>query len=88
MAWRGFGAVDGSGTASRVCVRIRFRRPGRSAVSAEQWYYDIAEGRAVQGKVTNWDNRMGPYDTRGEAEAALAKAKARNEAWDAEDEKD
>ena len=28
---------------------------------------------------------MGPYATRGEAEAALAKAKARNEAWDAQD---
>ena len=38
--------------------------------------------------MTNWDNRMGPYATRAEAEAALAKARARNEAWDAEDEKD
>ena len=57
-------------------------------MSDEQWYYDIATGQAQQGKVTNWDNRMGPYATRAEAEAALAKAKARNEAWDAEDEKD
>ena len=56
-------------------------------MSEEQWYYDIAKGQAVQGKVASWDNRMGPYATRGEAEAALAKAKARNEAWDAEDEK-
>lgn len=57
-------------------------------MTEEQWYYDIALGKAVQGKVTNWDNRMGPYATSGEAEAALAKAKSRNEAWDAEDEKD
>ncbi|WP_017835601.1 hypothetical protein [Dietzia sp. UCD-THP] len=57
-------------------------------MSEEQWYYDIGTGQALQGKVTNWDNRMGPYATRGEAEAALAKAKARNEAWDAQDEKD
>ncbi|MBB1039835.1 MULTISPECIES: SPOR domain-containing protein [unclassified Dietzia] len=57
-------------------------------MTEEQWYYDIALGKAVQGKVTNWDNRMGPYATRDEAEAALAKAKSRNEAWDAEDEKD
>ena len=57
-------------------------------MSEEQWYYDIATGQALQGKVTNWDNRMGPYATRAEAEAALAKAKARNEAWDAEDEQD
>ena len=34
------------------------------------------------GQVYVWGNA-----TRGEAEAALAKAKARNEAWDAEDEK-
>lgn len=57
-------------------------------MSDEQWYYDTAEGRAVQGKVTNWDNRMGPYSSRGEAEAALAKAKARNDEWDAQDEDD
>ncbi|MCT1710754.1 SPOR domain-containing protein [Dietzia cinnamea] len=57
-------------------------------MSEEQWYYDIATGQALQGKVTNWDSRMGPYATRAEAEAALAKARARNEAWDAEDEKD
>ena len=54
-------------------------------MSDEQWYYDTATGEAVQGKVKNWENRMGPYATRAEAEAALARAKARNEAWDAED---
>ena len=37
-------------------------------MSEEQWYYDIATGQALQGKVTNWDNRMGPYATRAEAE--------------------
>ena len=57
-------------------------------MSDEQWYFDIASGEAVQGKVAGWENRMGPYATRGEAEAALAKAKARNEAWDAQDEED
>jgi hypothetical protein len=51
----------------------------------DKWYYDTEKGQAVQGKVTNWDNRMGPYDTRGEAEAALEKAKARNAEWDAQD---
>lgn len=54
-------------------------------MSEEQWYYDVATGEATKGKVTGWENRMGPYATRGEAEAALAKAKARNEAWDAQD---
>lgn len=54
-------------------------------MSDEQWYYDIKQGRAVQGKVTNWDSRMGPYATRGQAEAALERARARNDAWDAQD---
>ena len=54
-------------------------------MSDEKWYYDTAKGEAVQGKVTNWDDRMGPYDTRAEAEAALEKAKARNAEWDAQD---
>ena len=54
-------------------------------MSEEQWYYDIATGQAQQGKVTNWDNRMGPYATRGVAVAALGKEKARNESWDAQD---
>ena len=57
-------------------------------MSDEQWYYDLATGQAVQGRVSRWDNRMGPYATRGEAEAALARAKSRNEFWDAQDEKD
>lgn len=54
-------------------------------MSDDQWYYDVATGEATQGKVTGWENRMGPYATRGEALAALEKAKARNEAWDAQD---
>lgn len=54
----------------------------------DKWYYDLATGEATQGKVTGWENRMGPYGSRGEAEAALARAKARNESWDAQDEDD
>lgn len=54
----------------------------------EQWYYDLEKRRAVQGKVTGWQNRMGPYATRAEAEAALDRAEARNEAWDAQDDED
>lgn len=57
-------------------------------MSGEKWYYDTEKGQAVQGKVTNWDTRMGPYDSRAEAEAALDRARARNEEWDAQDEHD
>lgn len=53
---------------------------------AEEWYFDTETGQAEQGKATGWENRMGPYATKAEAENALERAKERNEAWDAQDE--
>ena len=50
---------------------------------AEEWYFDTETGQAEQGKATGWENRMGPYATKAEAENALERAKERNEAWDA-----
>lgn len=50
-----------------------------------QYYYDLGTGEITQGKVRGAANRMGPYDSREEAEQALAAAAARNEAWEAED---
>ncbi|HLS49674.1 MAG TPA: hypothetical protein VK024_06740 [Actinomycetaceae bacterium] len=49
------------------------------------YYYDLATGEITRGKVRGATNRMGPYDTREEAEQALAAAAQRNEAWEAED---
>lgn len=54
----------------------------------EQWYYDTATGKVTQGAESGWDNRMGPYATREEAEHAIKIAKARNEAADAYDAED
>ena len=37
----------------------------------EQFYYNPTTGEVTQGKEAAWDNRMGPYATREEAESAL-----------------
>lgn len=52
----------------------------------DAWWYDLKSKSAVQdsraGKIAD---RLGPYDSREEAEAALDKVAARNEEADAED---
>ena len=52
----------------------------------EQFYYNPSTGEVTQGKVASWDNRMGPYDTREEAERALETAAQRNQVADDQDE--
>lgn len=52
---------------------------------SEKWFYDTKTGQVSQGKESGWDSRMGPYDTREEAAAALETAKKRNEQADAYD---
>lgn len=52
-------------------------------MAAENEYYFCLKHRAVEP----WDgctsaNRLGPYATRQEAQAALDRVAARNEAWD------
>ena len=52
-------------------------------------YYDNLETHQVeQGKISSYDNRIGPYDTREEAEHAREIAKERNRVADAYDEQD
>lgn len=51
----------------------------------EKWYFDPKTHEVTQGKEGAWENRMGPYDTREEAAAALEIAAARRAAADAED---
>lgn len=48
----------------------------------EKWYYDLATRQVAQGKKASGHNRMGPYDTREEAEHAMERAAARNAAAD------
>ncbi|WP_165164186.1 SPOR domain-containing protein [Corynebacterium qintianiae] len=54
----------------------------------EQFYYNPSTGEVTQGKEAAWDERMGPYATREEAEAAIQNAKERNKQADAVEEAD
>lgn len=49
------------------------------------WWYNLRTQKVEQGQGDPNSERMGPYATRAEAESALERAHARNEAWDAED---
>ena len=51
-------------------------------------FFDPATKEVSQGKTSGWENRMGPYDTRKEAENAIEIAQARNDAADAADKED
>lgn len=55
-------------------------------MSDQEWFYDLETGKAVQGRQSGWQNRMGPYATETEALAALEKAAQRNEQADSYDE--
>lgn len=53
-----------------------------------KYYYNLETRQVEQGKVSSYDNRIGPYDTREEADHALEIAKERNRVADAYDEQD
>lgn len=53
-----------------------------------KYYYNLETRQVEQGKVSSFDNRIGPYDTREEAEHALEIARERNRIADAYDEQD
>ena len=58
---------------------------------AQKWYYDTKTGQVSQGKDWAWENRMGPYDSREEAQAAIETAQQRTkeaEEYDAEENDD
>lgn len=53
---------------------------------AEYWF-NLNTQQVEEGRQSSSMNRMGPYPTREEAELALEKARARNEAADEAEEK-
>jgi hypothetical protein len=57
-------------------------------MSETQYWYNTATREVEEGHRSTWKNLMGPYPTREAAEQALAKAAARTQAWDEQDERD
>lgn len=49
------------------------------------WYWCLVHQRVEPEQGCANDRRLGPYETRAEAENALVRARERTEAWDAED---
>lgn len=51
-----------------------------------EFYFNTRTHEVEEGRRSDWSQVMGPYPTREDAQRALEKARARNEAWDAQDE--
>lgn len=56
-----------------------------------KWFFNQETGEVEQGLVSAYDKRMGPYDSKEEAERALeivAERNAQADEWDKEDEEE
>ena len=57
-----------------------------SSSGANRYYWCLSHGRVeTEGNLCPSVERLGPYDSAGEAERALERVRERNETWDAED---
>lgn len=52
------------------------------ATDDQKWYFNSETKEVSQGKKSSWFNRMGPYDSKEEAEHALERAHERNQEAD------
>jgi hypothetical protein len=55
-------------------------------MALEEWWFNLRTQRVEQGQGDPNAERLGPYETRDEAEGVLERMRRRNEAFDAEDE--
>ena len=54
-------------------------------MTLEQWWFNLRTLQVEVGEGDPNSERLGPYATREEAEGALARMRARNDTFDAED---
>lgn len=57
-------------------------------MSDKEFWYNTRTGQVEQGAQSDWSQLLGPYGSREEAEGAMAKVAANNEAADAADDED
>lgn len=55
---------------------------------ADKFWFNTKTRQVEEGHRSSWENLLGPFTTREEAEHALSNAALRNEQWDEEDEAD
>ena len=53
-----------------------------------QYWYNVNTRQVEMDAQSGWKELIGPYNTREEAEAALARVHERNENWEAQDDQD
>jgi hypothetical protein len=53
-----------------------------------EYWYNVVTHQVEEGPQSDWSKLLGPYDTRAEAEQAIAQVQANNERWDAADAED
>ena len=53
-----------------------------------EYWYNINTHEVEEDRLSDWSQLIGPYKTRKEAEHALEKVRARNEAWEKQDDDD
>jgi len=53
-----------------------------------EFWYNVNTHQVEEGAQSDWSQLLGPFGTREEAQAAMARVRANNEAADAEDERD
>lgn len=58
------------------------------AAAKDKWWYNLSTGKVEKGHLSGWLSRVGPYDTREEAQAALELAAERTREWDEQDERE
>lgn len=58
------------------------------AAAKHKWWYNLNTGKVEQGRQSLLRSRVGPYDTREEAQAALELAAEQTEYWDEKDERE
>lgn len=50
-----------------------------------EYFFNVRTKMVEKGRVSSWEDLMGPYPTRDEAQEALENAAKRSQAWDDED---
>ena len=50
-----------------------------------EYWYNVNTLEIEEDRLSDWSQLIGPYKTRVEAEHALEKVRARNEAWEKDD---
>ncbi|MDN4472615.1 SPOR domain-containing protein [Demequina zhanjiangensis] len=50
-----------------------------------EYFYNTRTRMVEKGRLSSWEDLMGPYSTREEAEQALETAKKRSASWDEDD---